>query len=171
MDQKIPTKLLVQPVVRLHATKTVIQLGDTKDVLEHADEVSESSYIAWNSLSERPFSVLQWLGSALSVLRTLAANDFAQTADSVPQPYVDSPPLAGDLFDLEAILVPPEVEDEGAETSRKGEWPQCYVRLFDDDVSLSARTDINPNAEFSPYRSPRILRPQSDTSCALTFLT
>ena len=98
--------------------------------------------------------MLQWLGSALSVLRTLAANDFAQTADSVPQPYVDSPPLAGDLFDLEAILVPPEVEDEGAETSRKGEWPQCYVRLFDDDVRLLAQISINPKANIPPTDHP-----------------
>ncbi|TBU61259.1 MIF4G like-domain-containing protein [Dichomitus squalens] len=121
MDQKIPTKLLVQPVVRLHATKNVIQLGDTKDVLEHAGE---------------------WLSCALSVLRTLAANDFAHTADSVPQPYLDSPPLTGELFDLEAILVPPEVEEEGVESSRKGEWPQCYVRLFDDDVTPDPTTPV-----------------------------
>ena len=65
----------------------------------------------------------------------MKAQDFAQSADSVPQPYLDYPSFPGELFDLEAILVPPEVEEDGTE-GKKGEWSQCYVRIFDDDVSL-----------------------------------
>ena len=46
------------------------------------------------------------------------------------------------LFDLPSVLVPPEIvevdslETESGEDAqvKKEEWPQCYVRLFEDDV-------------------------------------
>ncbi|TFK83265.1 cap binding protein 80-PB [Polyporus arcularius HHB13444] len=102
-------KTLVQPITQLHSTKPS---------LEHAEE---------------------WLDCALAALQTLSASDFAQTADSVPQPYLESPPISDAAFDLPNVLVPPEVEldtESGGDAQvKKEEWPQCYIRLFDDDVT------------------------------------
>ena len=79
---------------------------------------------------------------ALAALQALNGKDFAQTAESVPQPYMDSPPLTESSYDLPSVLVPPEIVEVDSLTTESGEdaqpkkeeWPQCYIRLFDDDV-------------------------------------
>ena len=81
----------------------------------------------------------QWLDCALAALQTLRTSDFAQTADSVPQPYLESPPFSDVPFNLPNVLVPPEpveLDNESGEGPqvKKEEWPKCYIRLFDDDV-------------------------------------
>lgn len=84
----------------------------------------------------------QWLDCALAALQALDGSDFAQTAESVPQPYTESPPLTESLYDLPSVLVPPEIVEVDSLTTESGEdaqpkkeeWPQCYIRLFDDDV-------------------------------------
>ncbi|KAM5532655.1 hypothetical protein V8D89_013699 [Ganoderma adspersum] len=116
----LPTKLLVHPIVHLHEIRGAFIRAEPKNEPEHAEE---------------------WLSCALSVLQALKAKDFAQSADSVPQPYLDYPALPGELFDLEAILVPPEVEEDGTE-GKKGDWSQCYVRIFDDDITPDPTTPV-----------------------------
>ncbi|KAI0676720.1 cap binding protein 80-PB [Trametes maxima] len=113
-------KTLVQPVVRLFT--------DTS-VLEHAEE---------------------WLDCALAALQTLNSSDFAQTADSYPQPYTEFPPWTQEAFNLPGVLVPPEViELDGLTTEsgedaqpKKEEWPQCYVRLFENDTTPDPTTPV-----------------------------
>ncbi|KAH9921501.1 cap binding protein 80-PB [Epithele typhae] len=112
IDATQDSKFLVQPLVQLHSTNFV---------LENADE---------------------WLDCALAALQTLDGQDFAQTAECVPQPYMESPPFADTPYDLPLVLVPPEVEEETLTTDtgedaivKKEEWPRCYVRLFDDDIT------------------------------------
>ncbi|EPQ59678.1 hypothetical protein GLOTRDRAFT_71322 [Gloeophyllum trabeum ATCC 11539] len=108
-------KRLVQPIVHYHAES---------DTLENADELLET---------------------ALAVLKTLNASDFAETANSYPQPYADLPglPEGAAPFELPSVLVPPEIiELDGlaADTSedaqvKKEEWPEYYIRLFDNEVT------------------------------------
>ncbi len=72
------------------------------------------------------------------------ASDFAQTAESFPQPYLDLPAYTATAFDLPSVLVPPEIieldsfsTDSGEDApAKKEEWPDYYVRLFDSDVRL-----------------------------------
>ncbi|RPD62077.1 hypothetical protein L227DRAFT_609933 [Lentinus tigrinus ALCF2SS1-6] len=111
-------KTLVQPITQLHCDKPS---------LEHAEE---------------------WLDCALAALQTLCASDFATTADSVPQPYLELPPVPDAPFDLPNVLVPPDVVELDTLTTESGEdvqvkkeeWPQCYVRLFDDDATPDPTT-------------------------------
>ncbi|KAI9063483.1 cap binding protein 80-PB [Trametes sanguinea] len=118
IDSTRQERTLVQPLVQLFT--------DTP-VLEHAEE---------------------WLDCAVAALQTLNGSDFAQTADSYPQPYLSSPPWTEEPFHLPGVLVPPEVMDlEGLQTEsgedaqpQKEEWPQCYVRLFDKDLSPDPTT-------------------------------
>ncbi|KAL1939685.1 hypothetical protein VTO73DRAFT_9718 [Trametes versicolor] len=113
-------KTLVQPA---------IQLFTDTPVLEHAEE---------------------WLDCALAALKTLNGSDFAQTADSYPQPYMVSPPWTEEPFNLPGVLVPPEViELDGLTTEsgedaqpKKEEWPQGYVRLFENDVTPDPTTPV-----------------------------
>ena len=107
----------------------------------------------------------------LTTLRTLSASNFVETAESYPQPYLTHfPPLTEfDPFDLPSVLVPPEVieldgglsamdtdgagdavEDEtGAQSHvKKEEWPEVFIRLFDDDVRLSLSSSSHPNFRF-----------------------
>ncbi|KAI0922046.1 hypothetical protein AcW2_006852 [Taiwanofungus camphoratus] len=114
------SKTLVQPLVRLYSEAPII---------EHADEL---------------------LDSALNALKALQGADFAQTADSVPQPYTEFPIFSESPFDLPTVLVPPEViELDGLTTDigedaqfKKEEWPQYYVRLFDNDVTPDPTTPV-----------------------------
>ncbi|KAI0662877.1 cap binding protein 80-PB [Cubamyces menziesii] len=118
IDSTKDAKTLVQPVV---------QLFTDSPILEHAEE---------------------WLDCALAALQTLNASDFVQTADSYPQPYLSSPPWTEESFNLPGVLVPPEViELDGLTTEsgedaqpKKEEWPQCYVRLFDNDLTPDPTT-------------------------------
>ncbi|KAI0773723.1 cap binding protein 80-PB [Fomes fomentarius] len=115
-------KTLVQPVVLLHSDKPS---------LEHAEE---------------------WLDCALAALQTLSAADFTQAADAVPRPYADYPSWTEDQYELDDQLVPPENEEldtlpgESGEAApvniKKDEWPQCYIRLFDDDITPDPTTPV-----------------------------
>ena len=128
-------KTLVQPVVQLHSSKPS---------LEHAEEVRVSSQLACYVATD----LLQWLDCALAALQALNTSDFSQTADSVPQPYAEQPPLTEAPFDIPERLVPPESVELDTLTTESGEdaqvkkeeWPQCYVRLFDDDVTPDPTT-------------------------------
>ncbi|KAH9843775.1 MIF4G like-domain-containing protein [Rhodofomes roseus] len=112
------SKNIVQPVVRLHEQSSTI---------EHADEL---------------------LDSAIAALYVLKSSDFAQTADSFPQPYVEYPEFGSPPFELPSVLVPPEViELDGLTTEagedaqvKKEEWPAYFVRLFDNDVTPDPTT-------------------------------
>ncbi|KAI0772512.1 cap binding protein 80-PB [Trametes elegans] len=120
IDSTKDAKTLVQPIV---------QLFTDSPVLEHAEE---------------------WLDCALAALQTLNGSDFAQTAESYPQPYATATPFTEEPFNLPGVLVPPEViELDGLTTEsgedaqpKKEEWPQCYVRLFDNDLTPDPTTPI-----------------------------
>ncbi|KAI0751203.1 cap binding protein 80-PB [Daedaleopsis nitida] len=113
-------KTLVQPLVQFYSDKPT---------LEHAEE---------------------WLDCALAALQALNANEFSQIADSVPQPYAELPPLSDPPFEIPDVLVPPEnIEMDSLTTEsgedaqvKKDEWPQCYVRLFDDDNTPDPTTPM-----------------------------
>ena len=90
---------------------------------------------------------LQLLEILLSTLTTLNQSDFKETANCIPQPYLtitDSDTTISKPYDLPAVLVPPEVieldsmsAESGEESQvKKEEWPEFFVRLFPDDVSL-----------------------------------
>ncbi|OCH85443.1 cap binding protein 80-PB [Obba rivulosa] len=119
-DSVNSTKTLVQPVVKLFSGEPA---------LEHADEI---------------------LDSAIAALRILEASDFAQTADTFPQPYADFPPLDAEPFELPSVLVPPEVieldglmtEDGEDAQVKKEEWPAYYIRLFDNDITPDPTTPV-----------------------------
>lgn len=83
-------------------------------------------------------------------MRTLNDSDFSETANIIPQPYSDypEPDASFSLFNVPSVLVPPEViEIDGIAGNseediqvKKEEWPEFYLRLFENDVSIC--TDI-----------------------------
>jgi len=92
---------------------------------------------------------IQLLDTMLASLRALDSSDFAGTFTSFPQPYASYPDLdAATLppFELPLVLVPPEIieldglsENSGEEAQvKKEEWPEYFLRLFDDDVRSCA---------------------------------
>ncbi|EKM59547.1 uncharacterized protein PHACADRAFT_250116 [Phanerochaete carnosa HHB-10118-sp] len=114
------SKALVQPTVKLYSAN---------DPIETADEMLEA---------------------ALAALQILNSSDFAQTADIVLQPYTTFPVFEESSFELPSVLVPPEVIEldtlstdtgEDAQT-KKEEWPEYYMRLFDNDISPDPTTPV-----------------------------
>lgn len=84
----------------------------------------------------------------MASLRQLEASDFAETATSFCQPYSEFPKLEDvTIFDLPSVLVPPEVIELDGLSSESGEdaqvkkedWPEYFLRLFDNDVCVSIR--------------------------------
>lgn len=110
---------------------------------------TQKRYAFWPSIDRGilNYDLLQWLDCALAALQTLSAADFTQAADAVPRPYADYPSWTEDQYELDDQLVPPENEEldtlpgESGEAApvniKKDEWPQCYIRLFDDDVRVT----------------------------------
>ncbi|KAF8629608.1 hypothetical protein AX15_003350 [Amanita polypyramis BW_CC] len=90
------------------------------------------------------------LDMILNALRALNDGDFSETASIIPQPYSVYPePDASFLpFNLPTVLVPPElIEIDGLSGNseediqvRKEEWPEFYLRLFDNDVTPDPNT-------------------------------
>ncbi|KAH9938689.1 armadillo-type protein [Fomitopsis serialis] len=117
-DSVTGSKTLVQPIVRLH---------EQSPIVEHTDEL---------------------LDSALAALSALREGNFAETANSFVQPYVDFPEFTPAPFELPSVLVAPEViELDGLTTEagedaqvKKEEWPAYFVRLFDNDVTPDPTT-------------------------------
>ncbi|TFK74356.1 hypothetical protein BDN72DRAFT_886358 [Pluteus cervinus] len=119
-DSTSSSKWVVQPVTKL---------AQETGLLENADEL---------------------LDSLIAALQLLDASDFAQSADSFPQPYATYPELTpgAEPFSFPMVLVPPEViELEGFSTDagedaqvKREEWPEYLLRLFDNDVSPNPNT-------------------------------
>ncbi|KAG6919498.1 hypothetical protein DXG01_005087 [Tephrocybe rancida] len=92
----------------------------------------------------------EMLDTILHTLKTLVDADFAQIADSFPQPYLTLPKLEDRTpFDLPLVLVPPESDieldgvsnnTEEAASVKKDEWPEYFLRLFDNDISPDPNT-------------------------------
>lgn len=95
-------------------------------------------------------TLFKLLDAALSALQILNASDFAQTADSFPQPYINAPRPSSPPFELPSVLVPPEVieldslsTDSGEDALvKKEEWPEFYIRIFDNDVRCFLRSQV-----------------------------
>ncbi|TFK43083.1 MIF4G like-domain-containing protein [Crucibulum laeve] len=83
------------------------------------------------------------LDTLLSALSTLNENDFADTDNCFPRPYVNFVDLEVEAYNLPSVLVPPEIieldslsPDSGEDTQvKKEEWPEFYLRLFPNDIS------------------------------------
>jgi hypothetical protein len=75
-------------------------------------------------------------------LHTLNSSDFAQIPDCFLQPYNHFPLYTDASFELPSVLVPPDVieldtlsTDSGEDALvKKEEWPEYYIRLFENDV-------------------------------------
>ncbi|KAG6849316.1 hypothetical protein H0H93_009457, partial [Arthromyces matolae] len=90
------------------------------------------------------------LDTILQNLNTLNDADFTQVADSFPQPYLTvSKPDYLVPFNLPLVLVPPEsdIELDGVATNteeaaqiKKDEWPEYYLRLFDNEITPDPNT-------------------------------
>lgn len=117
----------------------------------------------------------QLLEILLSTLTTLNQSDFKETANCFPQPYttiVDSDATTSKLYDLPSVLVPPEVieldsmsAESGEESQvKKDEWPEFFVRLFPDDVSVPCT--LRTSFLFSVSRSLLTPKARPDTSSA-----
>lgn len=86
----------------------------------------------------------QLLDILLSILTTLNQSNFGDTANCIPQPYIGSEGEISKQYDLPSVLVPPEVIELDSMSAEAGEesqikrddWPEFFVRLFPDDVSL-----------------------------------
>ncbi|PBK65728.1 hypothetical protein ARMSODRAFT_940305 [Armillaria solidipes] len=84
----------------------------------------------------------------LASLGALEKSGYAESLTSFPRPYADFPAL--DLesftpFSLPSVLVPPEVielENEMGDDApiKKEEWPEYFIRLFENDVSPDYNT-------------------------------
>lgn len=66
---------------------------------------------------------------------------FEETSNCVPQPYNDYEDLDLSPYELPLVLVPPEAIElgEGEEEDvqvRKEEWPEYFIRVFPNDVSI-----------------------------------
>lgn len=96
------------------------------------------------------------LDTLLKTLRVLNDEDFVETPNSFPQPYASYPelgPATSLPFDLPLVLVPPEIieldglaaDSEEEAQVKKEEWPEYFLRLFDNDVSVAV-----------PYAPPTI---------------
>ncbi|KAL4241306.1 Nuclear cap-binding protein subunit 1 [Abortiporus biennis] len=118
IDLTVDAKRLVQPTVKLYSDSATV---------ETADEL---------------------LDFALASLQILNASDFAQTSESVVQPYAEYDPPTETPFEIPSVLVPPEVieldslsTDSGEDAQvKKEEWPEFYIRLFDNDVTPDPTT-------------------------------
>ncbi|KAG6877453.1 hypothetical protein C0993_007137 [Termitomyces sp. T159_Od127] len=113
-------KWLVRPTSSLHTDAVTIENGD------------------------------EMIDTILQTLQTLNDSDFAQVADSFPQPYLAfTKPDDLAPFNLPLVLVPPETDielddvatnTEEAAQIKKDEWPEYYLRLFDNEVSPNPNT-------------------------------
>ncbi|KAG5643263.1 hypothetical protein DXG03_001273 [Asterophora parasitica] len=121
-DTTNSAKWLVQPSVKVFSDAVAI---------ENADEL---------------------LDTVLFALKTLNDSNFAQTAESFPQPYTNLPAPPADVapFNLPSVLVPPEIieldalstEADAEDTAqvKKEEWPEYFLRIFDNDISPDPNT-------------------------------
>ncbi|KAJ8515083.1 hypothetical protein ONZ45_g7452 [Pleurotus djamor] len=120
-DTTLSSRWLVLPLVHLHSQESVFD--NTHELLD----------------------------SVLTALKAYDDSDFASSSSDLPQ--VDYPALDSaehPHFNLPSVLVPPEVieldgltNDEGEDAQvKKEEWPEYYVRLFDDEISPNPSTPL-----------------------------
>ncbi|RDB17017.1 Nuclear cap-binding protein subunit 1 [Hypsizygus marmoreus] len=119
-DTTISAKWLVQPIIKIFSDVVKIENGD------------------------------ELLDTMLYALETLNDSDFAQTATSFPQPYASyiDPDPSITPFNIPSVLVPPEIiELDGLSTDseeeaqvKKDEWPEYFLRLFDNEVTPDPNT-------------------------------
>ena len=107
-----------------------------------------------SQLSSRPIctNLTQLIDSLLSACRALAETDFAEPP--FPRPYASLAELDAVPFTLPSVLVPPEAieglttEIEEDAPVKKEEWPEFFIRLFDNEVR-SASTALLATFMFS----------------------
>ncbi|KAF9457993.1 MIF4G like-domain-containing protein [Collybia nuda] len=115
-DTILSSQWLVQPTIKIYSDVVSIENGD------------------------------ELLDSLLKTLRALNDEDFTETSNSFPQPYTSYPeidPATSPPFDLPSVLVPPEIieldglaaDSEEEAQVKKEEWPEYFLRLFDNDIS------------------------------------
>ncbi|KAF8075867.1 armadillo-type protein [Lyophyllum atratum] len=120
-DTTKSSKWLVQPTIKVYSDIVAIENGD------------------------------ELLDTALYTLKTLNDSNFSQVTDSFPQPYASFPELDSASFtpfNLPSVLVPPEIieldglsaDSEEEAQVKKDEWPEYFLRLFDNDISPDPNT-------------------------------
>jgi len=83
----------------------------------------------------------------LSTLSNLNESDFSETANCIPQPYLNFPSIDSAItnpYTLPLVLVPPEAMEIEGISSEAGEdpavkredWPEFHLRLFPSDVGF-----------------------------------
>ncbi|KAG5221493.1 Nuclear cap-binding protein [Salix suchowensis] len=122
-DTTMTSRWIVLPLVHLHPTESNFH---------NVDELLDSLFLA---------------------LKALDDSDFTENNYTYPQSYASFPALDSaehPQFDLPSVLVPPEVieldgltNDDGEDVQvQKQEWPEYYIRLFDDEISPSPKTPL-----------------------------
>ncbi|KAF9498218.1 cap binding protein 80-PB [Pleurotus eryngii] len=122
-DTTMTSRWIVLPLVHLHSTESNFH---------NVDELLDSLFLA---------------------LKALDDSDFTENNYTYPQSYASFPALDSaehPQFDLPSVLVPPEVieldgltNDDGEDVQvQKQEWPEYYIRLFDDEISPSPKTPL-----------------------------
>ncbi|EGO01454.1 hypothetical protein SERLA73DRAFT_166017 [Serpula lacrymans var. lacrymans S7.3] len=117
----VTSKFLIQPMMSLCSDATS---------LDNADEL---------------------LDTALILLKSLEASNFAESSPAFPRPYLEYPDpenTTSGPFELPSILVPPEViELDGLATDagedaqiKKEDWPEYYLHLFDNTITPDPTT-------------------------------
>jgi nuclear cap-binding protein subunit 1 len=134
-DSTMSSKWLVQPTIKIYSDVVSIENGD---------EVRGSASLR----KARNLTLFKLLDTLLRTLRVLNEGDFTETANSFPQPYATYPDLDSTTlspFSLPSVLVPPEIieldglsaDSEEEAQVKKEEWPEYFLRLFDNDVRYS----------------------------------
>ncbi|KAM6495489.1 MIF4G like domain containing protein [Amanita muscaria] len=141
------------PVIKAHSALAVTDIINA--IQAYNDTMSNPTWLVQPTTEAHQESIVfdfadELLDTILRALRTLNESDFSEIASIIPQPYASYPEPDSSFspFNLPAVLVPPEViEIDGlsvdSETDiqvRKEEWPEFYVRLFDNEITPDPTT-------------------------------
>ncbi|KIY69445.1 cap binding protein 80-PB [Cylindrobasidium torrendii FP15055 ss-10] len=135
--------LIAGSVLPPSAVSTIIGSIDA-----YSESTAHARYLANTSTSLSSATVEETadelIDALLAACRSLENAEFSSLEAPFPRPYSKYDDFSGDGFVIPAVLVPPEaMEESGSEEEapvRKDEWPEYFVRLFDNDVTPDIKT-------------------------------
>ncbi|KAF8966447.1 MIF4G like-domain-containing protein [Flammula alnicola] len=146
--------LIAGPVLNEHSATSVEEIINA--IQAYVDTTSQQKWLVSPStrISSQALphdSAVELLEILLTTLTALNQSDFKDTATCMPQPYTLYPDIDTVVlkhYDLPLVLVPPEVielDSMSADSSeesqvKKDEWPEFFMRLFQNDVSPDPST-------------------------------